>query len=219
MEKNNSIEDLKKFIINCERKNQTAQKESIESWQTLYSQITDELYSTNKPTLARLKVLLLQTNDFLVAVRDVMEDLRKPGNVISKDFLKTEKKYIDKFESLQTVIQQKIEIRNQQEPVPVNWQHPIFKTPESWKLFKDFLAEKNEHYHTDCSFIYRMMHDREKPPLIQEHIKPGIFRDWLNDTNPENEPLTEKLKTWDKMGTNNREKTYHRLKKEIFKKM
>jgi hypothetical protein len=128
------IEDLKKFIINCERKNQTAQKESIESWQTLYSQITDELYSTNKPTLARLKVLQVQTNDFLIAVRDVMVNLRKPGNVISKDFLKTEKKYIDKFENLQTVIQQKIEIRNQQEPE----QEPERINPEYLKFWMQF---------------------------------------------------------------------------------
>ncbi len=106
----------------------------------------------------------------------------------------------------------------QQEPeTPAPWHHPIFKTPESLQLFEKFIAEENDHYPTDCSFIYRMMHDREKPTLIHEHIKPGMFTKWHNDTYKENEPLPDGLKTWVTMGTKNRKKTYSRLKKELRK--
>jgi len=223
----NTIEDLKKFI-NPERRerNQQAQRECIESWQKLYWQITDELYSKQPPTIHRLKVLQAQTNDFLTAVRDITTDKREKKAVLPDDFLQAEQDYIKKFENLKTVIRGKIDLRNEpeQEPEqePGNWQHPIFKTQESFCLFKEFMAEGEvKEYLAECSFIYRMMHDRERPGLIHDHIKPGMFRDWINDIEkdfPGKYPLTGGLKTWESLGTNERERRYTRMKKEIIKK-
>jgi len=170
--------------------------------------ITEESYNEyqkNSWEIPKMK------NPFPIKIKD-KEILEIPD--IDKMLRKTH--FFERFsiKRAMSLLQEKLERpeKQQSEKPPEDWQHPIFKTRESLKLFENFLAEKNEHYHTDCSFIYRMMHDREKPPLIHEHIKPGMFRNWLNDTNPENEPLTEKLKTWDKMETNNREKTYSGLK-------
>ncbi len=214
----NSIDDLKKFI-NPERRerNQQAQKECIDSWQKLYLQITDELYSKEPPTIKRLELLRLQTNDFLTAVRDITKNIRGKKAVLPDDFLQAEQDYIKKFENLKIVIQQKIDFKQQQPaPKPEQWQHPIFKNKESLNLFLGFMAEGKE-YLAECSFIYRMMHDRERPGLIFDHVKPGMFRDWINDIEkdfPGKYPLTGGLKTWESLGTNDREKRYNRLKKE-----
>jgi len=217
--KKGTIEDLKK-IISTRGKNQLAQIECIGSWQKLYLQITDELYSQEPPTVERLKLLQVQTNDFLIAVRDVTKDIRGKKADLPDDFLKTEQEYIKKFENLQTVIQQKIELRNEPTPEPEQqWHHPIFKNRESLNLFFDFMAEGEiREYRAECSFIYRMMHEKERPGLIHDHVKPGMFRDWINDIEndfPGKYPITGGLKTWDSLGTNHREKRYSRLKKNI----
>lgn len=116
-----------------------------------------------------------------------------------------------------SLLKNKLKIKDKE--IPHHWNHPIFKTPESLKLFSEFMEDGNKNkYLADCSFIYRMMHDREKPTLIHEHIKPGDFKTWLNETFPDNEPLTAGLKTWNNLGTDYREKRYNQLKTIVFHK-
>ncbi len=228
----NEFKELEKFILDCEQKNQQKHSEAIQSWKNLYVKITDELYSTEKqPTIDRLKVLQVQTKQFLNAIRNTTQIIRKPETYISETFLKTEKEYIKSFEDLQTIIQLLIEVRlkkeieKQKQPeTPAPWSHLIFKTPESLQLFEKFISGENEDYKSGCYFIYRMMHDRENPKLIHDSAGPSDFSKWHNETYiKEKEKEKEKeldynFRTWENIGKKkNREIRYKELKDKIAK--
>jgi hypothetical protein len=102
---------------------------------------------------------------------------------------------------------------------PKNPYPEMFQKIESWELFKHYISEANQsEIIREAGFIYRMMREQEKPPLIHNHIKPGMFRNWFNSHLEElNAEYLSETKTWDYCIANHREKRYNRLKNRFFK--
>lgn len=94
--------------------------------------------------------------------------------------------------------------------------HPeIFKN-NGYLVFEQFIKYANKDaWLRECSFIYRIMHEMEEPPLIHSHIKPGMFKIWINETYLDEEPLTE-IKTYDVAHSKEREMRYNLAKNILF---
>lgn len=93
----------------------------------------------------------------------------------------------------------------------------IFKDSKSWKLFEEYMqGAVRKHLLRECSFIYRMMCEKEKPALIHSNVRPRMFIEWYNENMTENlEPLSE-LKTYAYAHSLPRENNYKRIKSQLF---
>lgn len=89
----------------------------------------------------------------------------------------------------------------------------IFKTWEAFSLFQTFM----EKYDTaaQIGFIYRVMAEKENPPLI--HVKDTPFREWFNKESYTLK-LVEHTKTYNNAANRDREQAYLIVKKLIISK-
>ncbi|MBN2821069.1 MAG: hypothetical protein JXP36_19005 [Bacteroidales bacterium] len=93
--------------------------------------------------------------------------------------------------------------------------HPIFNK-NGYLIFDEFVKDGNS-WQYDCSYAYRIMHDKEHNlSLIHDHIKPGMFIKWVNENYPDKDSL-EEIKTLNVVKTQNREKLFNSAKNNIIK--
>lgn len=146
---------------------------------------------------------------------------------VTSDVLKWADRYLLAWELKQTLKLDNQEenneipiLNNENKPEETRLENPhpeIFKSLEAYHIFDEFLKDGNpENYLRDCSFIYRMMCEQEKPSLIHEHIKPGAFRVWINSNRTDVDGgINSQLKTFEH--STDRENRYNRIKTNIFK--
>ena len=125
---------------------------------------------------------------------------------ITQDFLECIDKYLLDWKLNKT------QTRILENPYP-----EMFVDYKSYRLFNDYILKANKSkFLREASFIYRIMSEYEKPPLIHGHIKPGMFKDWFNEKYPELDYLSE-VKTYSESSTTERKTRYKELKDSIFK--
>jgi hypothetical protein len=92
--------------------------------------------------------------------------------------------------------------------------HPEIFKGKGFLVFGEFIKNSTS-WQYDCSYAYRVMHDH-KPSLIHDHIKPGMFKTWVNENYPEKEML-EEIKTLNVVQIDNRDNTFNKAKKTFIK--
>jgi hypothetical protein len=148
-----------------------------------------------------------------------MNNLDLSGKTISLSF--TFPDILKEFSQIQSIkiefLKSQLQSNNIPEQNTENWHLEIFRNPESFRLFSEFISEADKNsFIRETSYIYWKMHDKENPSLIHSFIKPINFRTWFNENYPDWENISE-TKTFLESKTFEREKRYSRLKNNIFR--
>lgn len=90
--------------------------------------------------------------------------------------------------------------------------HPEIFKEKGFLIFDEFV-KSGKFWFSDCSYAYRRMREYDKPRLIHDHIKPGMFLAWVNENYPEKDDLLKEVKPISEVKTDARARRYDLVKR------
>jgi hypothetical protein len=179
----------------------------------------ENLPNAHEPGIKYINETETDNSGIILQLTPSMNNLDLSGKTISLSF--TFPDILKEFSQIQTIkiefLKSQLKSNNNPEQKTENWHPEIFRNPESFRLFSEFISEADKNsFIRETSYIYWKMHDKETPSLIHSLIKPINFRTWFNENYCDWENISE-TKTFLEAKTFEREKRYSRLRNNIFR--